>query len=294
MSPFQFKGIITALATPFHRGALDTSSFKKLLEHQLKNGVQGFVVGGTTGESPTLSTSELRELVKIAQGEVGKKIPIIVGTGTNSTHKTIENTRAAADLGADAALVVVPYYNKPPQRGMVEHFKAVRAASPIPIILYNVPGRTIASLSPESVAELSQVEGIVGIKEAAGDMKIAKKMMELAKRNFVFLSGDDGTFLDFTELGGHGVISVSSHVICRQMRDLFEQVKHGDKKAKSEYKRYDRLMKLLSVEANPIPVKMALHQMGIFSSPELRLPLVKLDEIHTNAMYTELKELQII
>lgn len=294
MSHFQFKGIITALATPFQKGALDTSSFKKLIEHQLKNGVQGFVVGGTTGESPTLSASELRELVKISQSEVGKKIPIIVGTGTNSTHKTIENTRAAADLGADAALVVVPYYNKPPQRGLIEHFKAVRAASPIPIILYNVPGRTIAALSPESVAELSQVEGIIGIKEAAGDMKIAKKMIEESKKNFLFLSGDDGTFLDFADLGGHGVISVSSHVIPKAMRDLFEEVKHGNKKAKTEYKRYDRLMKLLFVEANPIPVKMALHHMGIFSSPELRLPLVKLDEKYSKELYNELKELQII
>ncbi len=294
MSPFQFKGIITALATPFHRGALDIGSFKKLIEHQLKNGVQGFVVGGTTGESPTLSASELRELVKTAQSEVGKKIPIIVGTGTNSTHKTIENTQAAAELGADAALVVVPYYNKPPQRGLVEHFKAVRAASPIPIILYNVPGRTVAALSPESVAELSQVEGIIGIKEAAGDMKIAKKMMDESKKNFLFLSGDDGTFLDFAELGGHGVISVSSHVIPKVMRDLFEELKHGNAKAKTEYNRYDRLMKLLFVEANPIPVKMALHHMGLFNSPELRLPLVKLEEKLSKELYNELKELQII
>lgn len=294
MSPFQFKGIITALATPFHRGVIDTSSFKKLIEHQLKNGVQGFVVGGTTGESPTLSANELRDLVRIAQSEVGKKVPIIVGTGTNSTHKTVENTQAAAEIGADAALVVVPYYNKPPQRGMVEHFKAVRAASPLPIILYNVPGRTIAALSPESVAELSQVEGIIGIKEAAGDMNIAKKMMEQSKKNFLFLSGDDGTFLDFADLGGHGVISVSSHVIPKQMRDLFEQVKHGDKQAITEYKRYDRLMKLLFIEANPIPVKMALHQMGIFNSPELRLPLVKLEDSYTKELYSELKELQII
>ena len=294
MSPFQFKGIITALATPFHRGALDTSSFKKLIEHQLNNGVQGFVVGGTTGESPTLSASELRDLVKIAQSEVGKKIPIIVGTGSNSTHETIENTQAAAALGADAALVVVPYYNKPPQRGLVEHFKAVRAASPIPIILYNVPGRTVAALSPESVAELSQVEGIVGIKEAAGDMQIAKQMMDAAKKNFIFLSGDDGTFLDFAELGGHGVISVSSHVIPKAMRELFEDLKRGDKKAKAEYKRYDRLMKLLFIEANPIPVKMALHHMGIFNSPELRLPLVRLEEKLSKELYNELKELKII
>lgn len=294
MSRFNFKGVITALATPFQKGALDMSSFKKLIKQQLDSGIQGFVVGGTTGESPTLHSTELKELVRVAQVEVGKQVPIIVGTGANSTPKTVEATRLAAEWGADAALVVTPYYNKPPQRGLMEHFLAVQSNSTIPLILYNVPSRTVTELTLDTIKALSKVDRIVGIKEATGKMKFAKSIVDNTADDFLVLSGDDATAVDMNLLKGDGVISVISHIIPKQFVSLIERAQNGDKSAVAEYKKFSELLRLLYVETNPIPLKTALYQMGIFASPELRLPMVKLADEHVEPLRACLTELGVI
>ncbi len=288
--PFDLTGVITALVSPFIKGALDLTSFRRVIRHQLDQGVQGFVVNGTTGESPTLKAEEVKELLKAAQSEVGGQVPIIMGTGSNSTSKTLELTRLAADLNADAALVVTPYYNKPPQRGLIEHFSTVAEAVKIPMILYNVPARTGVQIEPETVSELSRHKNIVGIKEATGDLVLMKKMKELCPPEFVFLSGDDETCVEFCLQGGQGVISVLSHVIPKELVQLVEGARSGDKMAVKSFKRYLNLTQALFTEANPIPVKMALFQMGQLQSPELRLPLVTLAADKIESLEVLIKE----
>jgi 4-hydroxy-tetrahydrodipicolinate synthase len=267
------KGVITALATPFAGGELDRKSFVNLVKNQLDQGVDGFVVNGTTGESPTLSRKEVRELFDIARTEGGSKVSVTVGTGSNSTSATCEFTKEVAAWRPDAVLVVVPYYNRPPQRGLVEHFTAVANCSNAPVIAYNVPSRTSAKLEIETIATLSRHANIVGIKEATGDMELLEEMRRSVEAGFVLLSGDDMTAVDFCTRGGHGVISVSSHVIGGEMKQHIAAKSIGD-----YAKKYSEFMKHLYIEANPIPVKAALNWMGIFASMELRLPLMALDE----------------
>ncbi len=290
-SPFDFRGCLTALVTPFKKGALDISSFKSLIKHQLDNGIQGFVIGGTTGESANLKIEELKELVKIAQAEVGGRVPIVVGTGSNSTAKSVEMTALASSWGADAALVVVPYYNKPPQRGLIEHFRAIHSASHLPLLLYNVPGRTITSLTIDSILTLAKEERIIGIKEATGDLEFADKIINQTSKPFLVLSGDDGTCLELVRRGGDGVISVLSHVIPGHLRRWMDVADKKDSSYQKEFANYKSLTELLFAEANPIPVKMALSLMGIIASPELRLPLVRANEELTAQLRTELTRL---
>ncbi len=293
-SPFDFRGCLTALVTPFKKGALDISSFKALIKHQLDGGVQGFVIGGTTGESPNLKLEELKELVKIAQAEVGGRVPIVVGTGSNSTAKSVELTALAGSWGADAALIVVPYYNKPPQRGLLEHYRAIHSAGHLPLILYNVPGRTITSLTLETIVTLAREERIIGIKEATGDLKFADQILADTPEEFLLLSGDDATCLDLVQRGGDGVISVLSHVIPGPLRKLMDDAANQQKGFAAEFAKYKRLTDLLFVEANPIPVKMALHLMGVIASPELRLPLVRATEEISQQLQSELEKLGLV
>ncbi len=274
---FSFKGVMTALVSPFQKGALDVASFKKVLRHQIDHGIQGFVVNGTTGESPTLRLEEVKDLLKLAQSEVSGQVPVLLGTGSNSTHKTLEMTRLAADLKADGALVVTPYYNKPPQRGLREHYLTLAKAVEIPIILYNVPGRTAVSMTPETVHELSRHRNIRGIKEASGNLNLLQELKSNSEEDFVFLSGDDESSVDFCLQGGDGVISVLSHVIPKEFVSLIDRAREGDASAASEFEKYKKLCQWLFVESNPIPVKMALYKMGLIASPEMRLPLVSLD-----------------
>jgi 4-hydroxy-tetrahydrodipicolinate synthase len=262
----KFEGIMTALVTPMNYKKIDLKSLGKLLDFQLKNGVQGFVVNGTTAESPTLSRDEVSQIFNFVKKEVPKNFPLIVGTGSNSTAATVEFSKVAESWGADALLVVVPYYNKPPQRGLQLHFTEVAKATKLPNILYNVPGRTITALELDTIEVLSRIPNIVGIKEASGNIQFAKEIRKACGPEFTMLSGDDETFEAFQREGGNGVISVSSHVIPSQMR-------------KNETEKYLDLVKALFLEANPIPVKMALWQMGIIDSPELRAPLVEMDPL---------------
>jgi 4-hydroxy-tetrahydrodipicolinate synthase len=280
-----FKTTITALITPFKNGKVDWQGLESLVKHQLQGGVGGFVINGTTAESPTLDGSEVEEIFKRVRAIVSAKTPLILGTGSNCTKKTIEASQKAEALGADAVLVVVPYYNKPPQRGLVAHFEAVANAIKIPVILYNVPSRTITALSLSSIEQLSKHKNIVGIKEASGNIDFAKEIIAVCGKDFLMLSGDDGTYPEFLLAGGHGVISVASHIIPKAFSQLLQEPTSNE-----HYKKYLRLIGLLFAEANPIPVKKALHLMGVISSGELRLPLCELEESLTRDLSLELEK----
>jgi 4-hydroxy-tetrahydrodipicolinate synthase len=273
----RFGGVSTALITPFQQGHVDEGSFRKLLQNQLHRGVQGFVINGTTAESPTLTETEVARLFAIARAEAPTDFPLIVGTGSNSTVKTIQDSIRAEKMGADALLVVVPYYNKPPQRGLFEHFKAVAEAVNIPIILYNVPGRTITALELETIQNLSKHPNIIGIKEASGHIPFARQIREACGREFLLLSGDDASYADFMEAGGDGVISVASHILPEVM-------------LQKSVREYLELIEMLFIEANPIPVKMALSLLQIIASPELRLPLATLAPAATEKLRMEMRK----
>ncbi len=273
-----FSGVFTALVTPFKQGEIDWNSLKRLIRQQLDAGIDGFVVCGTTGESPTLSESEKLALFDFVKAEVSRQVPLVMGTGTNSTSDSIRATQAAAARGADAALVVVPYYNKPPQRGLFQHYQKIAESSDLPIILYNVPGRTITRLEIQTIAELSHLPNIIGIKEATGDVDFGARVVKETRDDFLVTSGDDGTFLDLIAVGGQGVISVASHILPNKFVDWCARARCGDLSAREEFSAIADLNSYLYVEANPIPIKMALHLMGIIDSPELRLPLVQLAE----------------
>ncbi|MDG0814877.1 4-hydroxy-tetrahydrodipicolinate synthase [Bdellovibrio svalbardensis] len=290
-----FKGTFTALLTPFKNGKIDFGSIDRLVKHQLANGVDGFVINGTTAESPTLTETEKVELFKYVRKMVGDKVPLIMGTGSNDTAKTIEDSKKAESLGADAILVVVPYYNKPPQRGLYEHFKAVASSVKIPTILYNVPGRTITSLATETIRDLSKVPGIIGIKEATGKVDFAEEIIKACGKEFVMLSGDDGTYVEFLGVGGHGVISVATHVIPKQMAQWKAWAAEGAMdKARQDIAKYNDLINLLFVEANPIPVKKAVQLMGLIDSAEMRLPLVELGEEHSAKLKAEMTKVGVL
>ncbi|ASD65326.1 4-hydroxy-tetrahydrodipicolinate synthase [Bdellovibrio bacteriovorus] len=290
-----FKGTFTALVTPFKNGKIDFASLDKLLKQQLAGGVDGFVVNGTTGESPVLTSAEKAELFKHIRSFCGDKVVLIMGTGSNNTAQTIEDSRKAEEMGADAILVVVPYYNKPPQRGLYEHFKAVASSVKIPTILYNVPGRTITSLETGTIRDLAKVSGVVGIKEASGKIDLASEIIKACGSEFVMLSGDDGTYVEFLGAGGHGVISVASHVIPAQMVQWKKWVSEGAlDKARADIAKYNDLIDLLFVEANPIPVKKALQLMGLLDSAELRLPLVELGAENTAKLQAEMKKVGVL
>jgi len=295
------NGIITALATPFDQGELDKASFKRLLQFQIDQGVDGFVINGTTAESPCLSQEEVESLFQWTreegkEGKEGKKKPLVLGVGGNCTKKTVTNIKIAEKLQADAVLAVVPYYNKPPQRGLVKHFNIVAESSSLPVILYNVPSRTGVGLSLESIVELSRHTNIIGIKEASGDKEMGRGIVENTDNDFTLLSGDDDTCLDLCALGAKGVVSVVSHVIGREMKKLFWRVKQsrGDELTDvlKEYKeKYAGLLQVVYSESNPIGIKMALKLLGVFNSAELRSPLVSLETRGIQQLGQELQKI---
>lgn len=290
-----FKGLFTALVTPFHRGEVDYQSLKNLVHKQLAAGVQGFVVNGTTGESPTLSREEVKQIFTLVKGEAAGQVPIILGVGSNSTAATCDFSQSGAKWGADGLLVVVPYYNKPPQRGLVQHFSAVARSTSAPIILYNVPSRTITGMTSETIGELAKISGIVGVKEATGDLEFLQRIRNQVEDQFVLLSGDDGTTVEFCSQGGHGAISVGSHIIAGEMRDMMARAQSKDLAVVREYRnRFKELFKWMYIESNPIPIKMALFWQGVIQSPELRLPLVELDSQHHKEYKACLKNLNLI
>ena len=294
-SQFDFKGVTSALPTPFLDKKVDYDSLTKMVEFQLKNGINGFVVNGTTAESPTLSWSEVEKIYQTVRTISGHKVPVIIGTGSNSTEETCEKTKKATELGADGVLVVVPYYNKPPQRGLQAHFKTVADCTRLPVILYNVPGRTITSMSSETILSLSEIKNIVAIKEASGDLAFDEKLKSQLPQDFVLLSGDDPTYIGFLKLGGNGLISVMSNMItaeCARWTSLASQKNWAE--AEKDFDRYKKLISLMYCEANPIPLKWMMYKMGLFKSPEMRLPLMTLESSHYEVITAEMKSLGII
>lgn len=289
-----FSGVFTAIVTPFYQGEVDYDSLKKLIRFQLDGNVNGLVVSGTTGESPTLSSEEKEKIFRFVQSEVAGQTPLIMGTGTNSTEESIRCTQAAGSWGADAALVVVPYYNRPPQRGLFKHYQKIAECSNLPVILYNVPSRTITQLELETIVELSHVPNVIGIKEASGNLDFGRQIVEGSKRDFLLTSGDDGTFMDLISVGSKGVISVASNIIPRQFSDWCSRTRLGDSQPRIEFDRYRELNAGLYVEANPIPVKMALYLMGIIRSPELRLPLDVLSESKAKELKNKLVAMELV
>ncbi|WP_306534067.1 4-hydroxy-tetrahydrodipicolinate synthase [Geobacter sp.] len=268
-----FKGSIVAIVTPFTNGAVDFEKLRELVEFQIANGTDAIVPCGTTGEASTLDYDEHMDVVKTVINQVNKRVPVIAGTGSNSTQEAIELSQKAKEAGADGVLLVTPYYNKPTQEGMYQHFRHIAEAVAIPQILYNVPGRTSCDMLPETVERLSKVPNIIGIKEATGDLQRAKEVIERVGKDFLVYSGDDATAVELMLLGGKGNISVTANVAPRAMSDLCAAAMRGDAAAARAIN--DRLMplhKALFIESNPIPVKWALHEMGLI--PEgIRLPL---------------------
>lgn len=279
LSPIQQRlaGVHTALITPFLKGEIDWVSLKKLVRQQIDGGVQGIVVCGTTGETPTLSSEEKTKLFEYIKSEVADAVTLVMGTGSNSTSETIQATRLAKQLGATAALVVVPYYNKPSQTGLIQHFTKVANEGGLPIILYNVPSRTISKLEAESIQELAKVPGIIAIKEATGNIELGQ--MIASETSLMLASGDDESCMKLAGVGGRGVISVISHLIPKEMTAIFGRaITVENDSAVSEWaKRFGSLNRDLYCEANPIPLKYALHKIGLIASAELRLPLTELD-----------------
>jgi 4-hydroxy-tetrahydrodipicolinate synthase len=273
-----FEGVITALITPFKNNEVDYPSLKKLIRSQMDQGIDGFVVHGTTAESPTTTDAEKEKIFQFIKSEVSGKVPLIAGTGSNSTQDTILKSQKAEKWGADAILVVVPYYNKPPQRGLFEHFNKTANSVEIPTILYNVPGRTITSLELETIVVLSENKKIAGIKEATGDVEFGSKIIQKCRKDFCVLSGDDKTCMALAAKGGKGVIGVVTHLISGKMREIYNKIKAGDKDALKKYESFYNLIDSMYLEANPIPVKYALKKIGILESEELRLPLSALSQ----------------
>jgi len=272
-------GSLVAIITPMREdGALDLARFRQLIDWHVAEGTDGIVVVGTTGESPTVDFDEHKELIRIAVEHSRGRIPIIAGTGGNSTAEAIELTASAKKNGATACLSVVPYYNKPTQEGMVQHFRKIAETVDLPMILYNVPPRTAADLQNDSVLRLAQVPGIIGIKDATANIERGTDLVKRAPRNFSIYSGEDSTALALILLGGHGVISVTANVAPKLMRQMCAAALVGDvKKARELNLKLLPLHQRLFVEANPIPVKWALAEMGMIEHG-LRLPLVPLSE----------------
>jgi 4-hydroxy-tetrahydrodipicolinate synthase len=276
------QGSIVAIVTPMHAdGSLDLPGLKKLIDWHIAEGTDGIVIVGTTGESPTVTVEEHCELIKVAVDHTARRIPIIAGTGGNSTVEAIELTRYAKEAGADASLQVVPYYNRPTQEGMYRHFRKIAESVDLPVILYNVPGRTVADMSNDTMLRLAQVPGIIGVKEATGNIGRGTDLLRLAPPSFAVYSGDDPTAMALMLCGGKGNISVTANVAPRAMHELCMAAMAGN--VAEAVRINNRLLPLhnkLFVEPNPVPVKWAMAEMGLM--PEgLRLPLAPLgDEWH--------------
>ena len=276
-----FKGSIVALITPFRNDKLDEESYISLIDHHLKNGTSGIVPAGTTGESPTLSHEEHQRVIELCVKESNGKIPIIAGTGSNSTKEAISLTKYAEKIKADAALVVTPYYNKPTQEGLYQHYKAINDNSSIPIIIYNIPSRSVVDMSVDTMARLYELKNIVGVKDATGDLNRVDEQKKKMGSDFIQLTGNDDNAFEFNKRGGVGAISVSANVaakLCSEFQKLSVSKNDNDLK---EAKKLDKILQPihtgLFVESNPCPAKYALSLLNLCTE-EVRLPLVKITD----------------
>lgn len=287
-----FKGSIVAIVTPFKKsGRVDESKLKELVEFQIKNGTNGIVPCGTTGESPTLSTAEHERVIEVCIKAADKRVPIIAGTGSNSTEEAISLTKHAAAAGADGALIVSPYYNKPTQKGLYLHFKAIADSVDIPIILYNIKGRTAVNIETPTVARLaSDCKNIIGVKEASGSIEQAKDVKKACGNDFIILSGDDNMTLDILKIGGHGVISVAANIIPQDIVAMIHAFnKGGLAEAEKIHKKLLPLCSALFIETNPIPIKHAMEYLGMCAH-DLRLPLCDMEPENAKKLKAALEQ----
>ena len=289
-----FKGSIVAIVTPFKNGAVDGEKLRELVEFQIAGGTDAIVPCGTTGEASTLDYDEHMEVVRIVVEQVNKRVPVIAGTGSNSTSEAIELTQKAKEVGADGALLVTPYYNKPTQEGLVRHYTAIADAVALPQILYNVPGRTGVNMLPEAVARLAPHKNIVAIKEATGSLQQASEILALCGDKIDVLSGDDFITFPMMACGAKGVISVLANIMPKEVGDLTDAFYAGDlEKARQLHLKTLKISNAMFIESNPIPVKTALGLMGKCSD-EARLPLCPMGEANKNKLAAIMKEYGLI
>ncbi len=289
------RGAIVAIVTPFKDGKVDEEGLKGLIEWHIKAGTHCIVPCGTTGESATMSHEEHMRVVELTVETVRGRIPVIAGTGSNSTSETIMLTHHAKKAGADAALVITPYYNKPSQEGLYQHFITVAQECKFPMILYNVPGRTGVNMLPQTVARCAKNRYIIGIKEATGSLKQVTDVIRMCPRNFILLSGDDFTAFPTMAVGGKGVISVASNLMPKEMANMMNAFMKGDiDKARRIHFKLFPLFEALFYETNPVPAKTALAEMGRIESAEVRLPLAAMSEANKDRLMDVLRSLKLV
>ncbi len=295
MKKIIFKGCGTAIVTPFiDEEHVNFDEFRKMLEFQISEGIDSIIVCGTTGESSTMSLEERKQTIKFAIDVVNKRVPVIAGTGANCTKSAIEMTKYAESVGADGALIVTPYYNKTTQAGLIEHYKKIASSTLLPIILYNVPGRTGVNILPETCKELSKVENIVAIKEASGNISQVAEIADLCGKDLAIYSGNDDQIVPILSLGGLGVISVLSNIVPKETHEIvYEFMNNNISKSLELQLKYLKLIKALFCEVNPIPVKAGLNMIG-FNAGTPRLPLVEMSENGKNKLNTQLLNLGLI
>ena len=285
-----FEGVLTALVTPFREGHVDERALEELVELQIAAGVDGLVPCGSTGESATLSHAEHSRVVQVVVAAARGRVRVVAGTGSNSTLEAIELTRHAKDAGADGALLISPYYNKPTQQGIVEHYAAVAAVTAFPLIVYNIPGRTASNILPETFARLAEIEQVVGVKESCGDLNQIAELIASVPDDFAVLSGDDWAVLPMLAIGGHGVISTSSNLVPHDVVELVRAWRSGDPgRARDVYYHLRPIFDVLFCETNPIPVKTALALRGLVTD-ELRLPLTPMSQPARERLQVVMKE----
>ena len=289
-----FKGSIVAIVTPFKRGEVDEEGYRDLIDFQIDNGTGAIVPCGTTGESATLSMAEHGRVIDIALNAVKGRVPVIAGAGGNSTHEAIQLTKHAKEAGADATLQVTPYYNKPTQEGLYQHFKAIADAVPLPQVIYNVPGRTGVNMLPETVARLAELPEVVAIKEASGNLGQMAEILKLAGDKITLLSGDDNLTLPVLALGGKGVISVIANIVPKDSADMVKAWEDGEiNKARELFYKLLPLSQAMFYESNPIPVKTSLSLMGKIDG-EMRLPLAPMSSTNRERLVKVLKDYGLI
>lgn len=289
-----FEGIHTAIITPFRDGQVDEEALRSLVERQIEAGIDGLVPCGSTGESATLSHLEHRRVVEIVIETAAGRVPVIAGAGSNSTREAIELTMHAKEAGAQGALLLSPYYNKPTQEGIYAHYAAVAEETRFPTIIYNIPGRTASNISAETVGRLARLENIVGIKEASGDLDQMAHIIARSPADFAVLSGDDSLTLPLLALGGKGVISTSANIAPESMCDLVRRFRAGDLSGAQEiHYRLLPLFDALFCETNPIPLKAAIAALG-WCSDEIRLPLTRIGDVHLEHLKVVMKDLEIL
>ena len=274
-----FKGALVAIVTPFANGTVDEESLRRLIDFQIENGNNGIVPCGTTGESPTLSHEEHKRVIEITVEQVNKRVPVVAGAGSNNTAEAIDLTKHAKAVGADAALHITPYYNKPTQEGLYRHYEAIAKETKFPLVVYNIAGRTGINIEPVTMARMAQMSEIVAVKEASGSLGQMAEIVQLCGDKLTLLSGDDNLILPILAIGGTGVISVISNIAPRQTADIIDAWEAGEvNKAKELYLKLLPLCKAMFLETNPIPVKAAAAIMGLIADGSLRLPMTELAE----------------